>query len=163
MFVSMGFLVNSEVSRNISKLNVNSVDLYFPLLFGLMFLFVFVFYYFVGKKFVSRNEIGFIVLCIFFWESFFVFYNISPSYTGNWWGKRENIKSYIDYVGKLDKDYRLCYFNGFPLIFPGVSGVRMLNYYEPVIPFEFVKLFNIWMNGSFIYPNDYFLLSIILS
>lgn len=156
MFVSMGFLVNSEVSRNISKLNVNSVDLYFPLLFGLMFLFVFVFYYFVGKKFVSRNEIGFIVLCIFFWESFFVFYNISPSYTGNWWGKRENIKSYIDYVGKLDKDYRLCYFNGFPLIFPGVSGVRMLNYYEPVIPFEFVKLFNIWMNGSFIYPNDYF-------
>ncbi|MFN3995959.1 MAG: hypothetical protein ACK4GR_05465, partial [bacterium] len=86
----------------------------------------------------------------------FVFYNISPSYVSNWWGKKENIKNYMDYMEKLDSNYRICYFTGFPILFPGVKGISMLNYYEPLINFDFVKFFNIWMNGSFLTPNDYF-------
>ncbi|MFN4220218.1 MAG: hypothetical protein ACK4GJ_04780, partial [bacterium] len=53
-------------------------------------------------------------------------------------------------------NYRICYFTGFPILFPGVKGISMLNYYEPLINFDFVKFFNIWMNGSFLTPNDYF-------
>jgi hypothetical protein len=34
----------------------------------------------------------------------------------------------------------------------------MLNYYEPVINKDFLFMFSIWMNGSFVEPTDYFFL-----
>lgn len=153
-FLSFWFFVNPEVGRNLSKININTPDLYFPLLFGILFFVVIALFWWLNRDF--RFEVLSILFVIFFFESFWFFYNISPSYVSSWWGKRENIINYLNFIEKFDDNYRIAYFTGFPLIFPGVVGKRMLNYYEPVIPFDFVKLFNIWMNGSFIQPNDYF-------
>jgi len=150
---SFWFFINPDVSKKLSKLTVNSYDLYFPLFFGLLFLFVVVIYY-VFK--LNRNVVVVFLFLVLFFESVYVFYNISPSYVSGWWGEKKNIDSYLLNIRSFDKNYRVCYFSGFPLLFSGVSGNRMLNYYEPVIPFDFVYFFNIWMNGSFIKPFDYF-------
>lgn len=154
VFISFWFFVNPEVGKNLSKLNIHSPDLYFPLFFGFLF-FVVVSINYIFRIFTYREIVG-MIFAIFFLESWFVFYNISPSYTSSWWGKKENVKEYLSYLEKLDNNYRICYLTGFPILFNGVKNISMLNYYEPVIPFDFVKFFNIWMNGSFITPNDYF-------
>ncbi len=154
ILISVWFFINPEVGKNLSKISIISVDLYFPLLLAIVFLVVLFLHY--GFRFFSLRETIFFIFFVFFLNSWFVFNNISPSYLSGWWGRRENVESYIDYIGRLDSDYRICYFTGFPILFNAVSNRAMLNYYEPVIPFDFVKFFNIWMNGSFLSPNDYF-------
>ncbi|MCS7165324.1 MAG: hypothetical protein RMJ51_03485 [Candidatus Calescibacterium sp.] len=160
--ISVWFFVNPEVGRNLSKLTIDRYDLYVPITLGLISFSIIVFYHIFRRAFtfmgIGVNQIILLIFFVFFLDSWFVFYNISPSYVSGWWGKRHNIESYLEYMDKLDKNYRICYMSGFPLLFPGVVGLSMLNYYEPVIPFDFVRFFKIWMNGSFITPNDYFLL-----
>ncbi|MEN3015063.1 MAG: hypothetical protein ABDH21_03270 [bacterium] len=158
VLVSIGFLINPEIGSKISKLSVKSYDLYFPLVFGLLFLCSLLIYHFqryIRFIKVDKTEIILVMVIIFFVESWFVFYNLYPSYTGSWWSRRENLQKYLEYFSKFDKEYRVCYFTGFPIIFSGVVEQRMLNYYEPVIPFSLVEFFKVWTNGSFIYPNDY--------
>ncbi|MCX7758057.1 MAG: hypothetical protein N2169_00360 [bacterium] len=161
-FSSTWFFTNPEVGKNLSKLTINSYDLYFPLVLGILSFMIIIFYNFfrnfVTFFLIKKTDIVIILFTIFFLDSWFTFYNINPSYASGWWGKRENIESYLKHIEKLDSNYRICYFTGFPLLFPGVKNKSMLNYYEPVIPFDFVQFFNIWMNGSFIHPHDYFLI-----
>jgi hypothetical protein len=150
---SIWFFLNPEIGSSLSKLSINSVDLFLPLFLGFSFLFIIIcFYVFKLNKFF----VGVFLFLVMYFESLYVFYNISPSYVSNWWGKRENIVNYLENIKNFDSNYRICYLRGFPLLFNGVSKKPMLNYYEPVIPFEFVYFFNIWMNGSFLNPFDYF-------
>ncbi|MEN3015064.1 MAG: hypothetical protein ABDH21_03275 [bacterium] len=159
ILVSIGFLINPEISSKISKLSIKSYDLYFPLVLGLLFICSLLVYYFqryVRFVKVNKTQIILVLVIIFFAESLFVFYNLYPSYTNNGWAKKENIRKYLEYISKLDKQYRVCYFTGFSVLFPGVAGQRMLNHYDPIIPFSLIEFFNIWTNGFFVYPYDYF-------
>ncbi|MGC8734491.1 MAG: hypothetical protein ACP5RD_05580 [bacterium] len=159
------YLVNSKVSQNISSLNISSVELFFPILF--FFIYFVIFIIFLGGYKILRNsrflvDFKIFVLLLFNFmflvESLYLFYNLSPNYKSIWWSKVDNIKSYVYSTDFVENEYRMGYLIGFPLLVSAINDKKMLNYYEPVINKDFLFLFNIWMNGSFLEPTDYFFL-----
>jgi hypothetical protein len=158
-------LLNSKVFQNISSLSISNVELFFPLLFFYIYVILFSIFL-VGIKFLKRNEFLldfkiFILLLfnlMFLIESLYLFYNLSPNYKSIWWSKVENIKSYNYSTEFVENEYRMGYLTGFPLLVSAINNKKMLNYYEPVINKDFLFMFSIWMNGSFVEPTDYFFL-----
>lgn len=159
------YLVNNKVLQNISSLSINSVELFFPFLF--LFIYVFIFILFLGVYRILKNSqflIDFKIFIIllfnfmFLVESFYLFYNLSPNYKYIWWAKVGNVRSYVYSTNFIENEYRIAYLNGFPLLVSAINNKKMLNYYEPVINKDFLFLFSIWMNGSFLEPKDYFFL-----
>jgi hypothetical protein len=158
-------LLNSKVFQNISSLSISNVELFFPLLFFYIYVILFSIFL-IGNKFLKRSEFLldfkiFILLLfnlMFLIESLYLFYNLSPNYKGIWWSKVENIKSYNYSTEFVENEYRMGYLTGFPLLVSAINNKKMLNYYEPVINKDFLFMFSIWMNGSFVEPTDYFFL-----
>jgi hypothetical protein len=158
-------LINSKVFQNISSLSIGNVELFFPFLFFYIYVILFSIFL-LGNKFLKRTEFLldfkiFILLLfnlMFLIESLYLFYNLSPNYKGIWWSKVENIKSYNYSTEFVENEYRMGYLTGFPLLVSAINNKKMLNYYEPVINRDFLFMFSIWMNGSFIEPTDYFFL-----
>ena len=158
-------LINSKIFKNISSLSVNNVELFFPFLFFYIYVILFSIFllgikFFRESKFLLDFKIFILLLfnLMFLVESLYLFYNLSPNYRGIWWSKVENIKSYNYSTEFVENEYRMGYLNGFPLLVSSINNKKMLNYYEPVINKDFLFMFSIWMNGSFIYPTDYFFL-----
>jgi hypothetical protein len=158
-------LLNSKVFQNISSLSISNVELFFPLLFFYIYVILFSIFL-LANKFLKRSEFLldfkiFILLLfnlMFLIESLYLFYNLSPNYKGIWWSKVENIKSYNYSTEFVENEYRMGYLTGFPLLVSAINNKKMLNYYEPVINKDFLFMFSIWMNGSFVEPTDYFFL-----
>ncbi len=158
-------LVNQKISQNLSNLTIHSVELFFPMLFLFVYIAIFTIFLIIYKFFKNREffidfKIFILILFnfMFLFESLYLFYNLSPNYRSIWWAKPENIKAYNYSTDFVESEYRMCYLSGFPLLVSAINNKKMLNYYEPVINKDFLFLFSIWMNGSFLEPTDYFFL-----
>ncbi len=159
------YLVNPKISQNLSNLNIHSPELFFPILFLFIYATIFLFFlviynFFRNKEFFIDFKVFILILFnfMFLFESLYLFYNLSPNYRGIWWAKPENIKSYNYSTDFVENEYRMSYLPGFPLLVSSINNKKMLNYYEPVINKDFLFLFSIWMNGSFLEPTEYFFL-----